>query len=279
MRLVATKLLIPPGWPGLVPRAAALRLLDGVLSRPLTLVTAPPGFGKTTLVSTWLREQSVRSGWLTLDEDDDVPARFLDYLLTVAGGLGDEVADLARTLLMASPQSVPAVVAALVNDLAAVPAEMVLVLDDFHVIAEPEILDVLSFLVERCPPRLHLVLISRHEPDLPLARWRGRVVLAEVGAAQLRFSAAEAGALLRSGVTGSAVDERTVTALHQRAEGWAAGLQMLGIGLRDGLPSAASVTYRSGDRYVLDYLAEEVLRGQPAERRDFFCCVRPFLTG
>jgi LuxR family maltose regulon positive regulatory protein len=269
MRLVATKLLTPPGRPGLVPRAAAARLLDGVLGRPLTLVTAPPGFGKTTLVSGWLRDRVVRSGWLMLDEDDDVPARFLDYLLTAAAGLADGVADAARTLLASSPRSLPAVVAALVNDLAAVPDDMVLVLDDFHVITEPEILDVLSFLVERCPPRLHVVLISRHEPDLPLARWRGRAMVGEIGAAQLRFSTSEAGALLRS-VAGDEVDDRTIASLYQRAEGWAAGLQMLGIGLRDGHTSSPlSVTYRSGDRYVLDYLAEEVLRGQPAEVRVF----------
>jgi LuxR family transcriptional regulator, maltose regulon positive regulatory protein len=165
----------------------------------------------------------------------------------------------------------PAVIAALVNDLTDAGADMVLVLDDFHVISNPEIRDAVGFLVDHCPPRLHLVLVSRQEPDLPLARWRGRGQLAEIGAAHLRFSAQEAAALLRS-VTGHAVKESTVMALNRRAEGWAAGLQMLGIGLRDGTSAsgtAPSVRYGTGDRYVLDYLAEEVLRGQPEDVRWF----------
>lgn len=266
MQLVATKLVTPPGRPDLVPRANLRRLLDRALHQRLTLVTAPPGFGKTTLVSGWLRDLPVRSAWLMLDEDDDQPGRFLDYWLAAVAELG--AGGSAGQLLMAGPQSVPAVVTSLVNDLAELPDDAVLVLDDFHLIAEPEILDAVSFLVEHCPPRLHLVLVSRHEPDLPLARWRGRGYVYDLGSVQLRFTADEAGLLLRT-VAGHAVEEKTVAALNSRAEGWAAGLQMLGIGLRDGARPASSVSYRSGDRYVLDYLAEEVLRDQPADVRDF----------
>src|SRR6201999_2330159 len=128
--------------------------------------------------------------------------------------------------------------------------DRVLVLDDIEVLAEPEILDALSFLVEHCPPRLHLVLLGRTEPELPLARWRGRGLLVEIGAAQLRFSPAEAGELL-AGVTGRAVDAATLDALTQRAGGWAAALQMLGIGLRDGTSGDAvpSVRHAPGNRY------------------------------
>ncbi|TWP49478.1 helix-turn-helix transcriptional regulator [Lentzea tibetensis] len=268
MRLVATKLLTPPERQGQVSRARLFHRLDGALTRPLTLVTAPAGFGKTTLVSAWSRQLPVRSAWLTLDEDDDVPGRFLDYL--IAAVRADET---AQTLLESST-SVPAVVAALVNDLAAATDDVVLVLDDFHAIGEPEILDAVGFLVDHCPQRLHLVLVGRSEPDLPLARWRGRGLVAEIGAAQLRFSADEAAALLRS-VIGAEVGESTVLELHRRAEGWAAGLQMLGIGVRDGTSaagpsmSAPSVWYRSGDRYVLDYLASEVVRGQSGDVREF----------
>jgi LuxR family maltose regulon positive regulatory protein len=276
MRLVATKLLVPPARPGQVTRARLLRLLDAALTRPLTLVTAPAGFGKTTLVGAWLRESVAQSAWLMLDEEDDVPGRFLDYLITAVRGMDDRAGTSAQTLIESGTgaASMPAVITALVNDLTDAGADMVLVLDDFHVISDPEILDAVGFLVDRCPPRLHLILVSRQEPDLPLARWRGRGQLAEIGAAHLRFSANEAAALLRS-VTGHAVKESTVMELNRRAEGWAAGLQMLGIGLRDGTSvsgasgTAPSVRYGAGDRYVLDYLAEEVLRGQPEEIRWF----------
>ena len=239
-------------------RARLLRLLDAVAVHPVTLVVAPAGFGKTTLVSSWLRDYPGASAWISLDEDDDVPGRFLDYLVTALGA--------SRTLLDSGTASTPAVMTELVNDL--VDAERVLVLDEVHLLAEPEILDALTFLVEHCPPGLHLVLLGRTEPDLPLARWRGRGLLAEIGAAQLRFSPDEAAGLLAA-VTGQAVDADTAVELNRRAEGWAAALQMLGIGLRDGAAAAPSVRFRPGNRYVLDYLAEEVLRGQPADIRDF----------
>ncbi|MGW4523956.1 LuxR C-terminal-related transcriptional regulator [Amycolatopsis sp. NPDC004378] len=258
MQVVATKLLVPPARPGTVARGRLLRLLDAVPAHPVTLVTAPAGFGKTTLVSAWLRDFGGRSAWLTLDEDDDVPGRFLDYLVTALGA--------GRTLLDSGTASTPAVMTGLVNDL--VGEERVLVLDEVHLLAEPEILDALTFLVEHCPPGLHLVLLGRTEPDLPLARWRGRGLLAELGAAQLRFSPEEAAGLLAA-VTGRAVDAAVVGELNRRAEGWAAALQMLGIGLRDGTTAAPSVRLQPGNRYVLDYLAEEVLAGQPADVRDF----------
>ena len=272
MQVVATKLLIPPARPGTVVRPRLLRLLDAVPAHPLTLITAPAGFGKTTLASTWLRGYAGRTAWLAVDEDDDVPGRFLDYLLAALGA--------GRTLLDAGAGSTPAVMTALVNELAARPDGTVLVLDDVHLLGEPEILDALTFLVEYCPPTLHLVLLGRTEPRLPLARWRGRGRLAEIGAAQLRFSRAEAAELLRA-VAGHAVADGTVDALNQRAEGWAAALQMLAIGLRDGAgPDAPAVRFRPGNRYVLDYLAEEVVRGQPADVRDFLLgtCVLEELT-
>ena len=272
LQLVATKLLVPPQRPGQVVRTRLLRLLAGALTRPLTLVTAPAGFGKTTLVSAWLRDRVTRSAWLMLDEDDNEPGRFLDYLVTAVRGMDDQAFAVARTPLgSAGSASLPAMVAALVNDLAEGGADLVLVLDDVHVLADSEIIDVIGFLVEYCPPRLHLVLLGRQEPDLPLARWRGRGLLGELGTADLRFSGEEAAALLRS-VAGRAVTDATVAALNRRAEGWAAGLQMLGIGLREGTSepgTAPSVRIGSGDRYVLDYLAEEVLRGQPDELRSF----------
>jgi LuxR family transcriptional regulator, maltose regulon positive regulatory protein len=272
MQLIATKLLVPPERPGHITRTRLMRLLDEAPARALTLITAPAGFGKTTLISAWLRERAVRTAWLTLDEEDDMPGRFVEYLITAVRGVDSQAGESARTLLEVSggSTSIPAVITELVNDLTESNAGMVLVLDDFHLVSEPEILDAVSFLVDRCPPQLHLVLLSRNEPDLPLARWRGRGQLTEIGAAHLRFSVEEAEALLNS-VSGSAVEQDTVTTLNRRAEGWAAGLQMLGIGLREGTSASGAppVRYGAGNRYVLDYLAEEVLRGQPEEVRSF----------
>lgn len=272
MGLVATKLLVPPARPGQVPRGRLHERLAVARSRPLTVVAAPAGFGKTTLVSTWLRDQHDRFAWLTLDEDDDVPGRVLEYVLAALRGVGEPVEG-ALALLESggSAATVPAVLTTLINDLAAMRSDLVLVVDDFHVLTQPEILDAAAFLVDRCPPRLHLVVLSRQEPALPMSRWRAAGLVAEIGTAQLRFSSGEAAALLRS-VTGAQVDAGTAADLERRTEGWAAGLQLLGIGLRDGAAAprtAPAVGYRPGDRYVLDYLADEVLRGQPPEVRTF----------
>jgi LuxR family maltose regulon positive regulatory protein len=257
VRVITKKLVVPPSP---VARARLVRLLDGALSRPLTLVTAPDGSGKTTLAATWLRTVSPATAWLSLDEDDDVPGRFLECLVAAL-----EPEGAARTLLEAGSASMPAVVAELVNGLAAEGTELVAVLDDVHLLREPGILDALTFLVEHCPPGLHLVFACRDEPGLPLSRWRGRGGFAEIGAAQLRFSAEEAAALLDT-LTGRDVDPAVATALYRRADGWAAGVQMLGIGLRDGTAAPGPAV---SHRYVLDHLAGEVLSGQPADVRDF----------
>jgi len=271
MQLVATKLLVPSAPPAQVTRIRLLRLLDRAAGHRLTLVSAPAGFGKTTLVSAWLRQRAGRRAWLMLDDDDDTPGRFLDYLTAAVRRLDEPAGEAARTLLDSGSgsASMPAVVAEIVNGLAGATDDLVLVLDDFHLVADPEILDTIGFLIEHSPPRLHLILLTRQEPNLPLASWRGGGRLAEIGAADLRFSADEAAELLRS-VTGNEVADDTVTALNRRTEGWAAGLQMLGIGLREGTTGTASpVRFGHGDRYVLDYLADEVLRGQPTEVRQF----------
>lgn len=273
MRWVATKLLAPPPRPGQIPRPRLAGLLDGALTRPLTLVTAPAGFGKTSLVSEWLRQAPARSAWVTLDEDDDVPGRVLDYLLAAFRNVDERLGASARALLESGGQSasVPAVLTTLVNELAQETSDLVLVVDDFDVITQPEILDAAAFLVDHCPPRLHLILLCRQEPGLPLARWRAGGRVAEIGAAQLRFSGDEAAALLRS-LAGASVDADEAASLHRRTEGWAAGLQLFGIALRDGTStsgSLSSVRYGTGDRYVLDYLADEVLHGLPADLQEF----------
>ncbi|OLZ50189.1 helix-turn-helix transcriptional regulator [Amycolatopsis keratiniphila subsp. nogabecina] len=271
MRPVVTKLMMPVARTGQVVRERLTALLDDALTRPLTLVTAPAGFGKTTLAGTWAHGLAAPTAWISLEPEDDVPGRLLEYTLAALRGAGVTAAEAARDLLESGGQSptVLAVLTTLINDLATVRSPIVLVVDDFHVITQPEILDATAFLVEHCPECLHVVLLCRHEPALPLARWRAGGMLAEIGVNQLRFSAEEAAALLNS-VTGSAVDQGSSEALHKRSEGWAAGLQLLGIGLRNGTAnSAPSVRYGSGDRYVLDYLADEVLRDQPPELRSF----------
>lgn len=273
MGLVATKLLAPPVRPGQVPRSRLYERLTAARSRPLTVVTAPAGFGKTTLVAGWLRDLPVRSAWVTLDADDDVPGRVLEHVLAALRGAGVPSVERALTLLESGGPSatVLALLTTLINDLAEADTDVVLVVDDFHVITQPEILEAATFLVDHCPRQLHMVLLSRHKLALPMASWQAAGLVTEFGAAQLRFSAPEAAELLRT-VTGGAVDDGVAAALQRRAEGWAAGLQLLGIGLRDGASAASassSVGYRTRDRYVFDYLADEVLRGQPSEVRDF----------
>jgi LuxR family maltose regulon positive regulatory protein len=272
MERVAAKLLIPPSRPGRVVRKRLLSQFHAALDRPLTLVTAPPGFGKTTAVSSWLAQVRARVAWLTLDDHDDVLDRFLDYLFAAVAALNEPAAAAGRSLLESSGQSAsaPGMVAALVNDLMDVDDELILVLDDFHLINDTEILDAVTFLVDHCPPRLHVILLSRREPLLPLARWRAAGLVGEIGTAQLRFTADEAAALVHS-IAGAAVGRDIATQLQRRAEGWAVGLQLFAIGLRDGTapsPPSGAVTFRLGDRYVFDYLAE-VLRGQPADVQEF----------
>ena len=270
--LLATKLHLPRALPGFVARPRLAAQLDDGLVRGLLLVCAPAGFGKTSLLADWARAGGRPVAWLSLDQGDNDPARFWRHVVAALGRVQSAVAERVVPLLgPPAPPSFEGVVSALINELAVQPGggELVLVLDDYHLIDAPPVHASLAFLVEHLPPALRLVLASRADPPLPLARLRASGQLGELRERELRFTAEEAAALLRRAV-GPDLPEAAVAALAARTEGWAAGLQLAGLSLRERSDVAGFVASFSGShRFVLDYLAEEVLERQPGEVRAF----------
>jgi len=265
--LLATKLYMPASRPGQVPRPRLTARLDEGLTRGLILACAPAGYGKTVLLADWARRGEHPVAWLSLDAGDNDPARFWRH--AVAGldqarpGIGERMAPL---LGPPAPSSFQDLVTALINELAS--DEAVLVLDDYHVIGSRQVHESLGFLLEHRPAGICVVLASRSDPPLGLARRRARGQLTEVRAAELRFTPAEAGELLQPVVP--ALPGASVAALAARTEGWAAGLQLAALSLRGQDDTAAFVAAFTGShRYILDYLAEEVLEQQPEQLRAF----------
>ena len=268
--LLATKLHVPAARPGFVARPRLAGALGEGLARGLILVCAPAGFGKTVLLADWVRSGDRPVAWLSLDAGDNDPVRFWRHVVAALDrarpGIGERVAPLLSPL----PSSFDGLVTALLNELAqAGEDEMVLVLDDYHLIDAQQVHASLAFLLEHLPPELHLVVASRSDPPLPLARLRADGQLAELRAGELRFSTEEAAVLLREAI-GAGLPEAAVAALAARTEGWAAGLQLAALSLRGQADPAGFVaTFSGSHRYVLDYLAEEVLDRQPEEVRTF----------
>ena len=269
--LLATKLYMPAPRPGQVPRPRLTARLDEGLARGLILVCAPAGYGKTVLLADWARRGGHPAGWLSLDAGDNDPARFWRHAVAALDrarpGIGERLAPL---LGPPAPSSFQGLVTALINELAAQPGddEALLVLDDYHVIGSQQVHESLAFLLEHLPAGMCVVLASRSDPPLPLPRLRARGQLAEVREAELRFTPAEAGELLQHAA--SALPDASVAALAARTEGWAAGLQLAALSLRGQDDAAAFVAAFTGShRYVLDYLAEEVLERQDKQLRTF----------
>jgi LuxR family maltose regulon positive regulatory protein len=280
--LLQTKLYIPPIRPQLVSRPRLIEQLNAGLtvrggfsrtrdafSRALTLVSAPAGFGKTTLVSEWIHkveahgDSPLRVAWLSLDEGDNDPARFLAYLLaalrTVEASIGKGVLSALQ-----SPQPPPTevVLVSLINDVAAIPGSIILVLDDHHTIESSPVDNALTFLLDHLPPNMHLVIATREDPHLPLARLRARGQLTEVRAKDLRFTSDEAAEFLNQAM-GLDLSAEDIVALERRTEGWIAGLQLAAISMQGREDTASLVqSFTGSHRYVLDYLVEEVLEQQ-----------------
>jgi len=270
--LLATKLNVPGPRAGFVARPRLAQRLDEGADRGLVLVCAPAGSGKTALLADWARSGQRPAAWLSLDDADNDPARFWRHAVAALDracpGIGERVGPL---LGPPAPASFEGLVTALINELAAEPGagEMRLVLDDYHLIGSQPVHASLGFLLEHRPPGLGLVLASRADPPLPLARLRARGQLAELRAAELRFTAGEAAALLRE-AAGADLPDAAVTALTDRTEGWAAGLQLAALSLRGRADVAGFVAAFTGsNRYVLDFLAEEVLERQSEQVRAF----------
>jgi LuxR family maltose regulon positive regulatory protein len=268
--ILATKLYTPPPRPRVVLRPRLIEHLNEGLDRRLTLVSAPAGFGKTTLLSEGLSSCPQPSAWLSLDEGDNDPTRFLAYLVaalqTVAADIGEGVLGALQ-----SPQPPPteSVLTALLNEIATAPDDFVLVLDDYHVVDARPVDDALAFLLEHLPPQVHLIISTREDPNLPLARLRARGQLTELRAADLRFTPTEAGEFLK-GVMGLDLSEEDIAALETRTEGWIAGLQLAALSMRGREDVPGFIRAFAGDNpYIVDYLVEEVLQRQPERMRSF----------
>jgi LuxR family maltose regulon positive regulatory protein len=268
--ILATKLSIPRLRPHLVSRPRLIERLNEGLHGRLTLISAPAGFGKTTLVSAWLTGCGRRAAWLSLDKRENAPAGFLTYLIAALQTLEATIgAEVVNVLQSPQPPSTESILTTLLNDLTTISDEFILVLDDYHVIEAQPVDQALTSLVEHLPPLMHLVIITREDPPLPLARLRARGYLHELRASDLRFTPAEAAAFLTQvmGLTLSAAD---IAALERRTEGWIAGLQFAALSLQ-GQPDATSfiASFTGSHHFVLDYLLEEVLGQQPESIQTF----------
>src|SRR5215217_7002 len=272
--LASTKLRPSQPRPKLVARPRLVESLTREPGRRLTLLSAPAGFGKTTLLNKWVKDSVGGEScvaWLSLDEGDNDPTRFLSYLVaairrTVEEGFGEGVLAALRS---PQPPRLEALTAALINEFADLPGEVSLILDDYHLIDSEAVHGIVSFLLERLPPDMHLVISGRTDPPLQISRLRARGQMAELGAAELAFTEIEAGAFLR-GVMGLELSEQDIATLEERTEGWIAGLQLAGLSMRGRKdPSGFVESFSGSHRDVLDFLAEEVLGRQPPHVREF----------
>src|SRR6266498_127542 len=292
LMLLATKLYIPPPRPKVVLRPRLIERLNEGLYRKLTLISAPAGFGKTTLVSEWLAARtedrglrtetvtsslspqssalSTRVAWLSLDEGENDPTRFLTYLVaalqTIAATIG---AGVLGVLQSPQPPSTETILTALLNEITTIPDHFVLVLDDYHVIDAKPVDTALTFLLEHLPPQMHLVIATREDPQLPLARFRARGQLTELRAADLRFTPSEAAGFLTQ-VMGLNLAAENIAALERRTEGWIAGLQLAALSMQGKQDTTSFIrSFTGSHHFVLDYLVEEVLHQQSARVQTF----------
>jgi len=268
--ILATKLYIPPPRPKIVLRPRLIKRLNEGMHCKLTLISAPAGFGKTTLVSEWIAGCGLPVAWLSLDEGDNDPTSFLAYLVaalqTIAANIGKGV-----LAILQSPQPPPieSILIALLNEITTVPDNFVLVLDDYHVIDSKPVDEALTFLLEHLPPHMHLVITTREDPHLPLTRLRARGQLTELRAADLRFTPSEAAEFLNQ-MMGLNLSEEDIAALEARTEGWIAGLLLAALSMQGRSDATSFIkSFTGSHHFILDYLVEEVLQRQPEHVRNF----------
>src|ERR687890_677285 len=268
--ILTTKLYVPPPRPHAVLRPRLTGRLNEGLHRKLTLISAPAGFGKTTLLGEWVAGCERPAAWLSLDEGDGDPTRFLAYLVAALQTIAPNIAEGVLGALQ-SPQPPPteSILTALLNEINTIPDQIVLGLDDYHAVDARAVDDALTFLLEHLPPRMHLIIATREDPQLPLARLRARDQLAELRAADLRFTPSEAAEFLK-GPMGLDLSAEEIASLETRTEGWIAGLQLASLSMRgrDDVPGFIRA-FAGDNRYILDYLVEEVLQRQPERIRNF----------
>jgi LuxR family maltose regulon positive regulatory protein len=274
--ILATKLYIPPPRPKVVPRPRLIERLNEGLHRKLTLISAPVGYGKTTMLSEWIPQSERCVTWVSLDDGDNDPVRFWAYFIAALQMLDAEIGRNALAL-MRTPRlpSFEAILTTLLNEIAAFPEDFALVLDDYHVMdakpvdASTSVDDALTFLLEHLPPHMHLVVTTREDPNLPLARLRARDQLTEIRAADLRFTPGEAAVFLNQ-VMGLNLSAEDVTSLETRTEGWIAGLQLAALSMRGREDVPGFIRAFAGDnQYIVDYMVAEVLQRQSERVRSF----------
>ncbi len=270
LQILTTKLYIPTTRSETVSRPNLIKYLNQGLSKRLTLVCAPAGFGKTTIISEWLNQCERPTAWLSLDEHDNNPTRFLMYLIATLQTIEPDIGnDLLKTLQSPQPPPIDTLLIPLINAVTTVSENFILVLDDYHVLDAQEIDATLAFFLENLPPQMHLVITTREDPQLPLARLRARGYLNELRAKDLRFTADESSAFLKQTLNLSLSPDH-ISILEKRTEGWIAGLQLVSLSMqgRDDIDLFLQ-TFAGDHRYIFDYLVEEVLQHQPSHIQDF----------
>lgn len=268
--VLATKLYIPPPRTKVVLRPRLVDRLTEGLQGKLTLISAPAGFGKTTLVSEWIEVNDRPTAWLSLDEGDNDLTRFLTYFVAALQTIAPSIGDGILGALQASPPApTDSLLTSLLNDITTLPIQFVLVLDDYHVIETASVNHALTFLLEHLPPQMHLVITTRDDPQLPVTRLRARGQLTELRATDLRFTPSEAADFLNH-VMHLSLSGADIATLETRTEGWIAGLQLAALSVQGHRDVAEFIRAFAGDnRYIVDYLVDEVLRRQPAAVRTF----------
>jgi len=268
-QILRAKLYVPRSRPSAVPRPRLHERLDEGVRRELTVVSAPAGFGKTTLLADWSRRSELPVAWISLDERDDDPVRFLLYVVAAIGTIHENFGETTRAFLssLQSREELEPVLTALSNEILEMPRDFVLVLDDYHAIRSETIHHAHAFLLDHSPPPMHLIVAGRTSPPLPLPRLRARGRLTELGTPDLRFTHEESADFLGRTMGLSLTAERVAT-LEKGTEGWIAGLQLAAHALRGGEDDPVEALAGSA-RHVFDYLADEVLSRQPEDIREF----------
>jgi LuxR family maltose regulon positive regulatory protein len=271
--LLASKLYFPPHRVDLVQRPHLLESLDAGLSGKLTLVSAPAGFGKTTVVSEWARAGGHPTAWLSLDKNDNDLSRFLIYLIAALQRIDAEIGvDVQAALEESLSPHFEILLTRLIGEIEELPVKSIIILDDYHLINSKPVHDVINFLVEYLPPTIHLVISGRSDPPLPISRLRVQGEVNEVRASQLRFTKKEVAAFLND-LMGFDLSSAGIDAMVVRTEGWIASLKLAALSMqgRDDWPEFIA-KFSGSHRYVIDYLVDEVMARQPEEVQTFLRC-------